>query len=239
LRIFLCIGLAAIVMNAQERDQKAVDEIRQQSHPLESSLVRDYANGICQKLAAKLPDPGIPYSLELVSGGGTWTLSQEPLVLQGGYIFVDADQILKPQSEAEFVGLLAHAMAHAAGSHPTQRDWPPTQDWARFEFEADLLAIQTAKDAGYDPAGLLQYLKRQKRLPGASSVVFAPPPIAARVTSLETAIRGFPARTYESPDPAEFARIQAEVRRLAPVAKPPLVRAPFSGSGAPSLRKHK
>ena len=154
--------VAAVTASAQDRDQEAAlgarlaDEIRLQSRPIESAVVRACADGICQKLAAKLPDPGVPYSLELVSGWGYWTLSQEPLVLPGGYIFVRADQIQAVQSEAEFVGLLAHAMAHVAGRHFTQREpgqivrLTAAQDRGRFEFEADLLAIQTARDAGYD-----------------------------------------------------------------------------------------
>ncbi len=244
----LFIFLAAITVNAQDRDQEVAlgtrlaDEIRLQSRPLESSVVRAYANAICQKLAAKLSDPGIPYSLELISGSGSWALSQEPLVLPGGHIFVLADQILAAQSEAEFAGVLAHAMAHIAGRHFTRQKsgqivWPTAaQDRGRFEFEADLLAIQAARDAGYDPAGLARYLNGLGRFPGTDSSIFAPPPRAARVAALESAIRGFSARTYKSPDPEEFARIQAEVRRAAPV--PPPVRPHLPGPYAESLRKH-
>jgi predicted Zn-dependent protease len=217
-------------VSARDRDQEAAlgtrlaEETRMQSHPLENSVVSAYANGICRRLAAKLPDPGIPNSLELVFGSGYWALSHEPLVLPGGRIFVRADQVLAAQSEAEFAGVLAHAMAHVAGGHFTWRE--PGQivrpaaarDRGRFEFEADLLAIQTARDAGYDPAGLVRYLNRLKREPGTESKVFAPPPRAARVAAMESAIRGFPAQTYESSDPGEFARIQAEVRRAAAVS---------------------
>jgi predicted Zn-dependent protease len=249
-RILLLFSfLAAVTVSAQDRDQefalgtRLADEIRLQSHPLESFVVRAYANGICQKLAAKLPDPGIPYSLDLISGGGNWALSQEPLVLPGGYVFVRADQILGAPSEAEFVGMLAHAMAHVAGSHFTRREsgqiaWPTAaQDRARFEFEADLLAIRAVRDAGYDPAGLIRYLNRLQRAPGTDSSVFAPPPRAVRVAALESTIRGFPAQTYESPDPEEFARIQAEVRQAVPPVSPPK-RPYLQGPHAESLRKH-
>ncbi len=248
MRIRLLFGfLAAVAASGQDRAQEGAlgarlaDEIRQRPQPLDSSVVTAYAEGICRKLAAKLPDPGIPDSLESISGGGYWTLSQEPLVLPGGRIFVRAGQILTAQSEAEFAGVLAHALAHVAGRQFTQ--WKPGQtmwsagarDRGRFEFEADPLAIQMTRDAGYDPAGLVRYLDRPPSKPGTDSSLFTPPPRAARVAAMESAIRGLPERTFEAPDPEEFARVQAEVRGVAPVDEP-LFRGPFMGSG--TLRKH-
>jgi predicted Zn-dependent protease len=229
---------AALTLSAQDRDQeialgsRLAGDIRAQSRPVESPAALAYANSICRKLAAKLPDAGVPYTLELNAGGWSAGLSQEPLALPGGRIFVAADQILAAQSEAEFAGLLAHSMAHIAKNQFTPQSgeivWPTArEDRGRFEFEADLLAIKAAGDAGYDPAGLLRYLNRLQRKPGTSSSYFAPPPVAERVAALESVIRALPAQTYQSPDPGEFVRIQQELR----------LAVALDSSNAPSIRR--
>ena len=45
----------------------------------------------------------------------------EPLSLPGGYIFVPAGLLLTAQDDAEFAGMLAHAMAHIAARHGTRQ----------------------------------------------------------------------------------------------------------------------
>ncbi len=232
------VFLAALTLSAQDRDQeialgtRLAGEIREQSRPVESPAAVAYVNAICRKLATNLPDPGVPYSLELIGGGWYAGLSQEPLALPGGHIFIAIDQITAAQSEAEFAGLLAHSMAHIAKSHFSHQSgrivWPTLRaDRGRFEFEADLLAIKAAADAGYDPAGLVRYLDRQKRKPGTSSSYFAPPPIPERVAALENAIRALPALAYQSSDPGEFVRIQ-QAARLASA---------LDSSNAPSIHR--
>jgi predicted Zn-dependent protease len=239
--LLLFSSLAMMTASAQDRnDQLALgkqigDEIREQSRPIESLSAGLYANEVCRRLLEHLPTPQIPYSLELISGAGDWTtpkgrleFTEEALVLPGGTIFIRADQVVAAQSEAEFVGILAHAMAHLVQGPFIRPDngrfvlLPAmAQDRARREFDADLLAAQMASDAGYDPRGLLQYLKRLERHePGTSSAVFAPPPRAERVAMLENIINRFPRTNYDAQDPAGFARIQADVRQNYSPQKP-------------------
>jgi predicted Zn-dependent protease len=45
----------------------------------------------------------------------------EPATLPGGYVFVPAGLFLAAQDEAEFAGMLAHAMGHIALRHGTRQ----------------------------------------------------------------------------------------------------------------------
>jgi predicted Zn-dependent protease len=90
-----------------------------------------------------------------------------------------------------------------------------------LETRADQLAVAISSAAGYDPSALVRYIGRMRtNEPGTTSKVFSAMPLPAdRVSSMQTAIQALPQQTYTVPDADEFARIQAEVRRLAP-AKP-------------------
>src|SRR5258708_11734013 len=54
-------------------------------------------------------------------GGGGGGEAREPLSLPGGYIFVSSRLILTARNDAEFAGMLAHAMAHVAEHHGTRQ----------------------------------------------------------------------------------------------------------------------
>jgi beta-barrel assembly-enhancing protease len=98
------------------------------------------------------------------------------------------------------------------------------------ESEADLIAVNIASSAGYDPAGLAQYIRRvQQDPPPSQSIAFSPfPPRDQRVQEIEKAIQALPPQTYTAS--GDFARIQEEVRLAlpppsnTPTAKPTLQR---------------
>ncbi len=94
------------------------------------------------------------------------------------------------------------------------------------ETEADALAIPITYGAGFDPSALVRYIGRvQGAEPGTVGRVFGVlPPAEARVSLMETAIQALTPQTYTALDPSEFGRIQAEVRRVAPVAERPKLR---------------
>jgi predicted Zn-dependent protease len=92
-----------------------------------------------------------------------------------------------------------------------------------LELEADRLAIGMMAGAGCDPDALVRYIGRVQPQPdGTTPKVYSPlPERDQRLTAMEQAIQGLPARAYSSGE--EFPPIQDEVRRLAPRA-PSLVR---------------
>jgi len=94
-------------------------EIRRQTTPLGSTMILDYVNRIGSRLAAQIPDAPFPYTFAVVAGDLT-NPGHEPVAVPGGYIFVPSALILEAKDEAEFAGVLAHSMAHAAERHATR-----------------------------------------------------------------------------------------------------------------------
>src|SRR5258707_6777372 len=94
-------------------------DVRQNTTAIERPVVLEYVQRIGGKLAAQLTSP-LSYTFSVIAddrGGPT----HEPLSLPGGYIFVSSRLILTARNEAEFAGMLAHAMAHVAERHATRQ----------------------------------------------------------------------------------------------------------------------
>ena len=132
-----------------------------------------------------MPDTGVAYQFTVIAedvGGST----HEPAWLPGGYVFIPAGLILAAQNEAEFVGMLSHAMAHETerravlsngaftqsvfiGDSPVPL--PLLESQRKLETEADVLAGRAGASAGYDPEALVRYVlcvqrdTRTSRLP--------------------------------------------------------------------------
>lgn len=138
MRLAVCtIFLTVLTLRAQERQvgqgvnvystereaalgAQLANEVRQKTTPVASAVIRDYVEKIGRQLATPLPNPRFTYTFAVIaddSGGQT----HEPLSLPAGYIFVPANLILTAQNEAEFAGMLAHAMAHVAERHGTRQ----------------------------------------------------------------------------------------------------------------------
>lgn len=211
--------------------RQLAQEFRRNTAPLDNTAVADYVKRVGANLAAQLPG-GWTYQIETVGQALSPTNpTHEPTAFPGGFIFVSVDLIPAARNEAEFAGMLAHAMAHVAERHGTRiatrteiaqigaqtaaagvpdRWVGPTVPLGMrtlqraFEREADSLAVKAMAAAGYDPAGLGSYVERLE--PSSQ------PDRDQRVDALHAAIRQLPARTYQAGD--EFARVQAEVASI-------------------------
>lgn len=226
--------------------QQLALEFRKNTTPLDNAAVREYVTRVGANLAAQLPG-GWTYQFELIQGdrGGA---THEPTAFPGGYIFVSPYMITAAQNEAEFAGMLAHAMAHAAARHWTRlaTKGDLTQIGMQVsaanmsnsngvgvplgmlafqranEREADFIAVKAMADAGYDPAGLATYVERLQPRAGATEGVFQTlPDREERVFAIQTEIQKLPRRTYSSGE--DFARVKAEVKPAA-AAAPTLIR---------------
>jgi predicted Zn-dependent protease len=108
---------------------------------LESPAAQDYLDHLGQRIAAQLPEPKWTFSFTLMAGdeGGS---TREPTALPAGYVFVPAGLVLAARDEAEFAGMVAHAMAHI-----TARDW--TRQATRGELtQISMVAAQAAEQNG-------------------------------------------------------------------------------------------
>jgi predicted Zn-dependent protease len=94
-------------------------QVQRTATPLDSPAALDYVQRLGAKIAAQLPEPRFTYTFAVTSDDRSNAL-HEPLSFPGGYIFVPASLFLAAQNEAEFAGMLAHAMAHVAARHGTQ-----------------------------------------------------------------------------------------------------------------------
>ncbi len=208
--------------------EKMASDFGNRTTPLGNAAVTDYVNRLGSKLVAQFPG-GWPYRFEVIQEN-TGGLIHEPAAFPGGPIFVSVDLITAAANEAEFAGMMAHAMSHVA-----DRDWTKNatrlhlvQDPSQFaqtgmwegpagvpvgyiqferasERQADYLAVKTMAAAGYDPEGLASYLKRVQPRQRA----FDPLPAAdERVQAIRSAAGKLSARTYEAG--GQFASIQAQ-----------------------------
>ena len=210
--------------------QKLSAEFRRHTTPLDNVAASDYVRRVGANLAAQLPG-GWTYQFELIQddmGGST----REPTAFPGGYLFVSQHLIGAAQNEAEFAGMLAHAMAHVAARHGTRQmtkvdllqigansmpngstgNLPVPLGMLAFqrasEREADYLAVQAMAAAGYDPEGLASCVGREQA--PAKNPEFEPlPQSGERVAAINKEIGGLPQRTYQAGD--EFARVRASI----------------------------
>lgn len=174
-------------------------EVRQRTTPIQNPAVQDYVDRLGQRLAA-YTDTKVPFTFSVIAEDPCFTV-HEPAALPGGYVFVPTALFLAAQDEAEFAGMLAHAMAHIAARHGTRMATRSqisgtatiplvfVGGWAGsctggatipvgylkfqrgFEQEADALALQTMARAGFDPNALVRYIERVQPPPSTTRPV--------------------------------------------------------------------
>jgi len=221
-------------------------EVRQKTTPLDNAAVSDYVKRVGANLATQFPG-GWTYQIETIRedlGGSI----HEPRAFPGGFIFVSVDLIAAAKNEAEFAGMLAHAMAHVAARHWTRQATKgqiaqigiqaqvaaaastPDQragiaipmgmlSFQRAnEREADYLAVKAMSAAGYDPAGLASYVERLQPQTAEMRRVFETLPPRDERVAAIQAEIG-QLPVHTYETSDEFARVQAEVK--VPVAIPP------------------
>ncbi len=211
------------------------DQVSRQTVPLDVPGVDRYVTRLGAKLGAHLPPTPWNWTFAVIKqqqGGAT----NEPIALPGGHIFVSASLFAAAVNEAEFAGMLAHAMAHVVLRHSTRQAthaeiaqlasiplifMEPAEDlgmsvpagfvryWRDYELEADRLAVSAMAAAGYDPQALVNYLARQQ--PPATSPYSALPPLAERLANLRAAIQKLPETPALVPT-REYSVLQARIR---------------------------
>src|SRR5437879_13364529 len=95
-------------------------EFRKRTTPIDKPTVQNYLDRLGKRLAAHVPDATFPFTFSAIAEDLCPTI-HEPAALPGGYVFVPAALFIAAQDEAEFSGLLAHAMEHIAQRHGTRQ----------------------------------------------------------------------------------------------------------------------
>lgn len=181
-------------------------------------LVRDaftnqYIHQLGRQIAAQADPRGIPYTFYVVNSDVVNLFS-----IPGGYVYVNRGLIERADNVAQLAGMLAHEIAHVVERHGVDhRD-------ARTEREADRDAINYGMRAGYNPAGLGQFLAKvlalREQTPAKVEGWLAAHPLdAERVRTIEATIAATPGAT--SPrlvtDTPEFQSFRERLSTLTPL----------------------
>jgi predicted Zn-dependent protease len=264
--IFLCV-LASLQSFAQkptsiekegELGLQLASDFREHTTSIASPTAEQYVEDLGQKLALQVPKTGFSFTFGIIADDPCPTI-HEPAAFPGDHIFVPVALFVAAHDEAEFAGMLAHAMAHA--QQPWRRELVPSAGvfmsgigcfsglavpssglpvpagFLKFqrtlESEADLLAVQTMSSTGFDPNALVRYTTRiQPQVPGARAA-FSPLPLREdRIVSMSSAIAKLSPRTYTASTTGEFEAVREEVIRLTPSAPP-------ARPDPPSLRRNR
>src|ERR1051326_7844093 len=99
------IALGRGLANEVERSAKVIDD----------PVISEYVNRVGQNLGRN-SDAKVPFTIKVID-----TEDVNAFALPGGFFFVDSGVILKPDTEAELAGVMAHEIAHVAARHGTRQ----------------------------------------------------------------------------------------------------------------------
>ncbi|MGO9257833.1 MAG: M48 family metalloprotease [Bryobacteraceae bacterium] len=112
-----------VISDSKDKDialgQQLALEFRQRTAPPDNAAVSDYVKRWAPNWPRSLPGEWT-YQIETIREGPQSGATHEPTAFPGGFIFVSVDPIAAARNEAEFAGMLAHAMAHVAARHGTR-----------------------------------------------------------------------------------------------------------------------
>ena len=94
-------------------------DFRARTQSLENAAVLAYVDAIGQRLASRIGGPAFHYTFALIADDPA--AIHEVAAFPGGLLFVPSSLILAAESEDEFAGMLAHAIAHVASRDATKQ----------------------------------------------------------------------------------------------------------------------
>ena len=232
-------------------------EFREHTTAFATPSVQQYVENLGQKLASQMPKTVFSFTFGVIAEDPCSTI-HEPAALPGGHVSVPAALFVAAQDEAEFAGMLAHAMAHVVNDHGAQqasrRELSQSASvplvfmggigcasglavpvgFLKFqrtlESEADLLAVQTMAYTGFDPNALVRYTERVQPQVTRTPAALSPLPLREdRIASMESAIAKLSPRKHAALNTGEFEAVREEARRLIPPTR----------SNPPSLRRNR
>ena len=216
-------------------------QVRRHTTALEAPSAQAYVESVGQRLSAQMPNAGpVDWSFTIIKPSASGGPTHEPISAPGGFIFVPAGLLLTVGNEAEFAGMLAHAMAHVVEKHGTKtvvsqgnttifalcwpgsatvlREFPSVsfgclQFLREYELAADQFAAKAMAATGYSPNALLTYLRRTQPEDSPADQKFsALPPRTLRLSQLEQAIATVPAAAATLAPATNLAALQEEIR---------------------------
>ena len=162
-----------VILRSEEVDQKVGEDtalaVRGQLGLIEDPELVAYVAKVGARLARHAPRRRFSYKFQIVDQE-----APNAFALPGGYIFVSRGLLVLANSEDELANVLGHEIVHVAARHaaarqeigrslPLRLNWlhgPYLASYGRDqEREADRLGQGLSAVAGYDPAGLVAFLR--------------------------------------------------------------------------------
>ena len=162
-----------VILRSEDVDRKVGEEsaqdVKAQLGLIEDPELVAYVAKVGARLARHAPKRNFEYSFQIVD--------QEPpnaFALPGGFIFVSRGLLTMTNNEDELANVLGHEIVHVAARHAAAqqevgRSLPAKLDWLRGgylasygrdqEREADRSGQRLSAIAGYDPEGLVRFLR--------------------------------------------------------------------------------
>jgi len=162
-----------VILRSEDVDRKVgketAQDVKAQLGLIEDSELTAYVAKVGARLARHAPRRNFEYSFQIVDQE-----APNAFALPGGYIFVSRGLLTLANSEDELANVLGHEIVHVAARHAAARQeigrsLPAKLDWLQGgylasygrdqEREADRLGQGLAAVAGYDPGGLVAFLR--------------------------------------------------------------------------------
>jgi predicted Zn-dependent protease len=212
--------------------RRAQQEVRQQVPELRDRTVSGYIENLGRRIAARADGPRFPYTFDVAN-----SREVNAFALPGGPIWINRGTIDAAQTEAQLAGVIAHEIAHIANRHAAEQitkgtfanvglgilgailggEGRASQIAHRdAEREADTKALQYMRRAGYDPRGMVEFLRilrtQQGRDGGSAATFFSSHPAPAdRINRLQQQANRLAGGRRTS---TSFQQVQARLDRM-------------------------
>jgi predicted Zn-dependent protease len=163
-----------IVLHTEAHDRKAgeqaAEDVAAEMGILEAPELTRYVERVGQRVVRAAPRGDFEYHFQIVDQD-----VPNAFALPGGYVYVSRGLLVLSNSEDELANVLAHEVVHVANRHAAARQSMMGRLPALFQYalmrqltaygrdqerEADRLGQELAAAAGYDPNGMVTFLKQ-------------------------------------------------------------------------------
>jgi beta-barrel assembly-enhancing protease len=176
-----------------------------------NSEITRYIDEIGQRLEKQSKRPNIPYTFQVVDDDKI-----NAFATMGGFVYIHKGLIAAADNEAQLASVMSHEIGHIAARHAIQqmRQAAVTRGVAtaaglnsntivnigvelalqrpnsrKDEFQADQLGLETLKQDGYAPSGMVEFMKKLLKTGGSVPTFLSTHPATSdRIEALNQAI---------------------------------------------------
>lgn len=196
-----------VQIGKQINRQLVSQEIRLYRNP----EINRYIDEVGQRLEKQSKRPNIPYTFQVVDDDKI-----NAFATMGGFVYIHKGLIAAADNEAQLAGVMSHEIGHIAARHAIQqmRQAAVARGLAtaaglnsntivnigvelalqrpnsrKDEFQADQLGLETIKEVGYAPSGMVEFMKKLLKKGGSVPTFLSTHPATSdRIDALNQAI---------------------------------------------------